>query len=212
MANPKVKSTTQNFTEIADIQNDIVILRNGNACAVLEISSVNFYLLSAAEQEAKIYSFVSFLNSLSFSIQILIVSKHVDISSYLSLIEQKISSERRPKILEHLKLYKDFIQSLLKSRTLLDKKFYIVIPFSHLELGMLSETKKQLKGINIEFLTKVEATLSSKRANIISQLNRMGLSAKQLTSDELIKLFYELFNQEQLHMDIDSKGAKNIII
>lgn len=212
MATPKIRSSTQSFTEIQDIVNDIVLFKGGNACIVLEVSAVNFYLLSTAEQEAKIYSFVSFLNSLSFSIQILIVSKHVDISSYLTVIDQRIANEARPKILEHLKLYKDFIQGLLKTRTLLDKKFYVVIPFSHLELGVIHETKKQFKGVGKDTIQQIQNTLESKKVNIISQLQRMGLSSKQLTTQELIKLFYELFNNEQLHMDFDSNDVGNIIV
>lgn len=212
MANQKVRATTQNFTEIQDITNDVVIMKNGNACAVLEISAVNFYLLSTEEQESKIYSFISFLNSLSFAIQIVIVSKNVDISSYLALVDQRIVAERRPKILEHLRLYKDFIQSLLKSRTLLDKKFYVVIPFSHLELGPIADTKKQFKGINDVFLKRIESNLMSKKVNIITQLTRMGLTSRQLATEELVKLFYELFNQEQLHLDFETTGVKNIII
>lgn len=135
MAKKKIHSTTQDFTEIVDISDDVVFLKGGNACMVAEASSVNFFLLSSDEQNARLYGYMSLLNSLSSVLQILIVSRRIDLGSYLKLIEDKITNIKNPKIAEQLSLYKDFIKDLIKGEGLLDKKIYIVVPFTQLELG-----------------------------------------------------------------------------
>lgn len=207
MAN-KIKATTQVFTDIENITNDIAFFKGGYSCVILEVSSVNFYLLSQEEQEVRIYGFMSLLNSLAFPIQILIVSKNIDVSTYLGIIDQKIGSEKRSQILEHLRHYKEFIESLIKSRNLLDKKFYIVVPFSNLELGPTGATAKG----GSDYVKKVEGALSSKKTSIMTEVQRMGLSAKQLKNEDIVKLFYEVFNQDQLTLDFQEKDIKNIIV
>lgn len=211
MADFKIKSTTQNFTEVEDVTNNLVFFKGGYIASILEVSSVNFYLLSQEEQDARIYGFMSLLNSLSFAIQILIVSKNVDVSSYLNLVDQKINAEKRPKILEYLKHYRAFVESLIKSKSLLDKKFYIVIPFSTLELGATISMKSMLQK-GSENLKKAENALATKRANVMTQLSRIGLGAHELKTEEIAKLLFEMFNQEQLTVDFSSSDVKNIIV
>ena len=214
MAKSKIHSTTQDFTEIVDIADDIVFLKGGNTCMVAEVSSVNFFLLSADEQNARLYGYMSLLNSLASYIQILIVSRRIDLGNYIKLIEDKISTIKNPKIAEQLSLYKDFIKELIKGEGLLDKKIYIVIPFSQLELGPATAAQVQTgvrKG-NMTLSERIKSGLVSKRNNVITQVERMGLTARPLSTDELIKLFYELFNQEFVTLDFNSKDIKNVII
>ena len=118
MAKSKIHSSTQEFTEIVDISDDIVFLKNGNACMIMEASSVNFFLLSQDEQNARIYGYMSLLNSLSSSIEILIVSRRIDLGNYIKLIEDKITTLTNPKIKEQLTLYRDFIKDLIKGEGL----------------------------------------------------------------------------------------------
>ncbi|OGH15940.1 MAG: hypothetical protein A3C30_03830 [Candidatus Levybacteria bacterium RIFCSPHIGHO2_02_FULL_40_18] len=213
MAKSKIHSSTQDFTEIVDIQDDIVFLKGGNACMIMEVSSVNFFLLSQDEQNARIYGYMSLLNSLSSSIQILIVSRRVDLVSYIKLIEDKIAGIQNPKVKEQLTLYRDFIKDLIKGEGLLDKKIYIVIPFSQLELGVASAAQaKTTDKKNLALNERVKSALISKRNNVTTQVERMGLSARPLSTNELIKLYYELFNQEFITLDFDSNDIKNVIL
>lgn len=205
MGKQKIHSTTQDFTEISDIYEDIVLFKNKSACSIIEVSSVNFFLLSTDEQNARIYGYMSLLNSLSFPIQILIVSKRVDLSSYLKLLDQKISSTQNPQIHQHLNLYKEFIQELVKGGELLDKKIYVIIPFSSLELGPIPSGKN-------DFVKKVQEALVTKRTNIISQIERIGLFARQLSGEELAKLYYEAFNEEIVPIAYNSSDIKNVIL
>lgn len=213
MAKPKIHSTTQDFTEIVDIQDDIVFLKGGNAAMIMDVSSVNFFLLSQDEQNARIYGYMSLLNSLASSIQILILSRRVDVGNYIKLIEEKITNIVNPKIQEQLTLYRDFIKDLIKGEGLLDKKIYIIIPFSQLELGVAQAAKTQTKEKDhLSLNERVKSALLSKRNNVLTQVERMGLNARPLTTNELIKLYYELFNQEFITLDFDSSDIKNVIL
>lgn len=206
----KIHSTTQDFTEIVDISDDTVFLKGGNACMIAEVSSVNFFLLSQDEQSARIYGYMSLLNSLSSYLQILIVSRKVDMDAYIKLLEDKIEKTTNPKIGEQLTLYRDFISDLIKGEGLLDKKVYVVIPFSQLELGAASTVATGQKKIDLN--ERIKSGLISKRNTVLNQVGRMGLTSRPLTTDELIKLFYELFNQEFVTLDFNSQDVKNVII
>lgn len=213
MAKKQIKSTTQGFTEIIDIVDDVVLLKNKKACMMIEVSSVNFFLLSADEQNARVYGYMSFVNSLSFAIQILIVSKKVDMKSYVDTLDGKISTTQHPQIKEHLVYYKEFIQELVKDEGILDKKIYVVIPYSYLEGGaktVAQDAKKPNK--KLTFADQAKNTLLSKAGVVMSQIERMGLTPRRLSHEELIKVFYELLNDEVINLDFDSRDIKNVII
>ena len=213
MAKSKIHSSTQDFTEIVDVSDDIVFLKGGNACMIMEVSSVNFFLLSQDEQNARIYGYMALLNSLASAIQILIISRRVDLGNYIKLIEEKISNIQNQKVREQLTLYRDFIKDIIKGEGLLDKKIYIVIPFSQLELGVATTVKTQRPDKkNLPLSEGLKSVLLSKRNNIATQVERMGLIARPLTTNELIKLYYELFNQEFITLDFDSSDIKNVIL
>ena len=94
--NNNIKTTTQGHLDIADIKNNIVILTNGGACAIIETNAINFDLLSLPEQDAAISSFSALLNSLTFPMQITIRSKKMDISEYLERIKEVEDKQTNP--------------------------------------------------------------------------------------------------------------------
>jgi hypothetical protein len=200
----KNTNSTQKFIEITDIVDDIVILNSGYACIVIEVKATNFALLSADEQDAKIYSYSALLNSLSFPIQIVIRSKKLNISSYLKLLEEERQQSKNPKFAEQIGMYKDFVAELVKVNTILDKKFYIVIYYSSLEKGV-SGVGNQMGVSNSQslFVIGARASLHSKAEVLHSQIQRIGLKAETLGKEKLIKLFYEIFND----INIDSQQA-----
>lgn len=207
MAKAKINSTTQQFTEVEDIKDGILFLKGNNASSILEVSSVNFFLLSADEQNARIYGFMSFLNSLSSAVQIFIVSKKVDMTDYLEMIEAKVEKAQDPRISEHLAMYKQFIQELVKGENLLNKKIYVVIPFSSLELGPTAPNNKKQT-----LQERIRDGVISKQNGVISQIQRMGLTARPLESSEVAKVLYELYNQETVSLDFQSEDVTNIIL
>lgn len=180
--------TTQQHLSIADIQDDILLLKDGGGALILQVSAVNFGLLSDREQAAIIGSFAQMLNSLSFSIQIVIISERLDISSYLGILDKAQKAQTNPLLAEMIIEYRQFIQSVVKENEVLDKSFYIVIPLFSLELG-LTASKQTLE-------QKIKTVLLPRRDQIIRQLNRVGLRAVQLKKTALIKVFYAIYNGE----------------
>ncbi len=194
-----IRSTTQAFTEIEDINHDIVMFVDGSCAMVVTTTAVNFGLLSEKEQEAIIYAYAGLLNSLSFPIQILVRSQHKDITSYLKLLEEQERKQKNPKLVKSISDYRAFVASTVKEKEVLDKKFYIVIPFSALELGVstrvLFGSKKQ--GLPYEkgyIYDKALTVLAPKRDHIMRLLNRLGLRGKQLGSEQLVRLFFSIYN------------------
>lgn len=194
VAAQKEKPTTQRFIEIEDIQDDVIILPGRQACQVIEIVSTNFSLQSAEEQQIKILSYASLLNSLSFPIQIVIISRKLDISSYVSLLDSEAKKTTNPKLSEHITHYRNFIADLVKNNDVLDKKFYIAISYSFLEKGAGNVAGGKDKDA---FVQDARNTLSSKSGSIMQELSRVGLKSNILRKTELIQVFYEIYNQEE---------------
>lgn len=195
-----IRASTQEFLEIEDIVDDLVILKDGGAAMLIETSAVNFGLLSEEEQDALIYAYAAFLNSLSFPLQVVIISKKMDISSYLLEIERVQREQTNTLIKNQLTKYHQFITSIIKENKVLEKRFYLVIPFSPLELGAKSALisvpgKKKTLSYNKEYIiSRARASLIPRKDHILRQLARIGLRGKQLNSQELTELFYGIFN------------------
>lgn len=180
-----IKTSTQSFTEIKDIKEDVVLLGNGHACLIIELNAVNFSLLSPAEQDSKIAAFSALLNSLSFPLQIVIRSKKLDISNYLRLLEQQAQKATDESLSLQIRKYRDFVGELVRVNIILDKKFYVVINYSFLEkIGALGNFEEAAK-----------ASLHTKAASLNSQLARLNLRAKTLQKEELVRLYYDFYNE-----------------
>ena len=192
--------STQDHLDIDDILNDIVILKDGSACMVLEVSAVNFGLLSEREQDATIYAYAQLLNSLTFSIQIVIISKRKDISAYIEKLDAYLAKIDTPKLKDQLTKYRDFVKAIVRQGNVLDKKFYISIPFSSLELGVGSAVKSiggkaPKHTLPREYIIDRAVTnLMPKRDHLLRLLARIGLKGRQLTSSELLQLFFVSYN------------------
>lgn len=184
----KIKSSTQSFTEIKDIAGDVVIFSKNNACLIFELTATNFALLSPTEQEAKIAAFAALLNSLSFPIQIVIRSKKLDISSYLRLLDVEVDRSQNSKLGLQIQKYREFVAELVKVNIILDKKFYIVVPFNYLENPSASSH---------DFKETAKSALHSKASSVRSQFSRLNLRSRILEGEELIKLFYDIYNEEK---------------
>ena len=215
----KTQATTQEHLDILDIQEDLILLKNGNASLVLETTSVNFDLLSEREQDSMIGAYASMLNSLSFPVQILVRSRKLDLSSYLKWIDEQaaITTQANPYLREKITSYKEFIASLVQKGEVLDKRFYIVIP--HFEaisvsrpsfLDFLFGKKPQGPRINkAAILERAKVDLEPKRDHLLKQMERLGIKSRQLATPELIGMFYEIYNPEQARYQHIAGGAGN---
>ena len=199
--NPPTRAFTQDFIEVEDIVDDLVLGSDGSVAVVIETSAVNFGLLSEEEQDSIIYAYAAFINSLSFPIQIAIISRKMNISSYLNLIAREEEKQQSPKLRAQVRKYYQFILSVVKENQVLEKKFYIVIPFSPLELGVKGafsltpgRKKKHLPFPKEYIMERAKTALYPKRDHLLRQLSRIGLRGQQLSAEQLVELFYSLYN------------------
>lgn len=187
-----VKATTQSFIEIEEIKDDILLLKDFSAATVIEVGAVNFWLLSSEEQSSIIYAYAGLLNSLSFPVQILILSNKMDISLYVDYLENKIEKQQNDLIKTRLVSYRDFIKNIIKKNTVLEKRFFFVVPFSPLEMGAAGANKA---GLNKEYvISRAKTSLYPKRDHLVRLLSKIGLRASVMQKQELTELFYNLYN------------------
>lgn len=197
-----IRASTQEHLEIEDIRDDLVILKDGGCVLVLTTTAINFGLLSEREQDATIYAYAAMINSLTFSLQIVLRSQKKDISSYLKLLDRAENKETKSEIKDQIKKYKKFIKEIVAKNEVLDKKFYLAIPMSALELGAkqalgsMVKKPKKLPFPKEYILEKSKASLYPKRDHLIKQLARLGLKSRQLTTPELIQLLFQTYNPE----------------
>lgn len=179
-------ASTADFLPIQDIKDNLALLKNGDIALVLETSAVNFGLLSANEQLAIISSFAGLLNSLNFSIQIVIRSKRLDISDYLKVLDSAYQRQTNPLLANMMIRYRKFIETIVRENEVLDKQFFVVISISYYELGLTKSKEPDMKA--------AMSLLLPRRDHIIRQLSGIGLKSNQLNTKQLIQLFYDIYN------------------
>ncbi len=200
-------ASTQEQLDILDIRDNLVLIKGGGAALVIQTNAVNFDLLSEKEQDAMIAAYATLLNSLSFPIQIVIRSRGLDISAYLRTIDQMSENQPNPYLREKLSSYKEFINGLVQKGEVLDKRFYLIIPHYELTVSAppLWDTIQRFLGMTPKpravdkagLLQRAKTNLDPKRDHLIKQLSRLGIKARQLSTSELIELFYGIYNPEQ---------------
>jgi hypothetical protein len=212
-AQTPIRASTQEHLPIETIRDDLIVLKDGSCSLILTTTAINFGLLSEAEQDAIIYAYAGLLNSLSFPIQILIRSQRKDISFYLQLLKKAEVEQKTPLLRDQIRKYRAFVEKIVRENEVLDKKFYIVIPFSSLELGVKSSLGQSIKTrVTLPFpvdyiLEKAKMSLYPKRDHLIAHFSRLGLKTRQLNGKEVLELLYHIYNPESIGQKLDL--AKN---
>jgi len=194
--------TTQHRIPIADITKDIVLYKNGGASLVLESTSLNFGLLSDIEQRAVIASYAGLLNSFNFTVQIVARTQRKDISNYMKYLATARSKLKNEQLAVIMDDYKNFIIEAIKKKNVLSKKFYMVLPFTQYELGVAKSFSSFLtKATTVPYpksyvIKKAKIALYPKRDHLMRQAARIGIELRQLMTNDLINLFYYIFNPE----------------
>ncbi len=201
-----IKGTTQEHLPVEDIVDGVVILKDGSCAMVVAVSSVNFDLLSEREQSALVLAYGGILNSLNFPIEIVIRSESKDVSSYLKRLSEAEGKQDNPLLKSRIQSYRKFIEETVKKNDVLAKNFYLVVPFSILELGIKSAGKMfsipggkgggELPFSKEYILEKAKASLEPKRDHLMRLFARLGLEVKPLNTKELIELFYKIYNED----------------
>ncbi|MBT4277317.1 hypothetical protein HOD96_01025 [Candidatus Falkowbacteria bacterium] len=202
MSKKIIRKTTQEYLSIAEIKDDCVILKDGSLTAVLMVSSINFSLKSAEEQDAIIGSYVNFLNSFDFPLQIVIQSRKLNIDPYLQKLlnieKEQTNDLLRMQIVE----YRDYISELVKIGQIMTKKFYIAITYTtavdHRKslLTKLGEVFSPAKIVRLkrEVFLRRHKELMRRVDNVSSGLNSMSLNTVLLDTQSLIELYYNSYN------------------
>ena len=202
LANKRITVSTQHFLDIAEIKEDVVILKDGTLRTVLLVSSINFSLKSEEEQNAIISAYIGFLNFLEFPLQIVIQSRKLDIDGYLDRLK-KIEKEQTNELLRLQTIeYRQYISELVEIGDIMTKRFYIVIPYNPLSdkqkswfsrfLGLFSAARV-VKLKEDEFMKRRHA-LFQRVDHIVTGLASMSIKAVVLDTQSLIELYYNTYN------------------
>ena len=198
-------ASTQIFLNVSEIKDNVLVLKNGGLRAVLQTSSINFNLKSEQEQNAIIFGYQSFLNSIDFPIQILVHSRKLDIDKYIDNVRVIAENQENPLLKKQTNEYCDYIQKLVEYADIMEKKFYVVVPYEPYRAQNLNMFSKFLQSIssadsidNIKRRHREFDELNrhlSQRINMVKAgLEGCNLRVAQLTTTQLIELFYQIYN------------------
>ncbi len=194
------KNATQEFVPIDDVRDGIVILKDGGMRGILMASSINFSLKSDDERRAILLQFQDFLNSLDFSIQILAESRRLDIRPYIALLEERYREQTNDLMKIQIEQYMAFIKSFTESTNIMTKNFFIVIPYDaaiiSAKSGFISSFggKKESQETKEENFEERKNQLEQRLGVVEQGLVRCGVRVAKLGTDEVVELFYKIFN------------------
>lgn len=210
MAEGKVQAqATQEFVPIKEVRDGVIILKDGSLRALLMASSINLALKSQDEQQAIIGQFQNFLNSLEFTVQFFIESRQLDIRPYIALLEERFAAELDELMKIQIREYIAFIKDFTERSNIMSKNFFIVVPYDPAlinrsggitgTLGTLLPTGKAAAGALTDEQFEQYRTQLEQRISVVEQgLVRTGVRVAPLGTEEVIELFYKLFNPGEL--------------
>ena len=205
---------SQDFVKIKEVRDGIVILKDGGLRAVLMASSINFALKSEDNQQAIIEQFQNFLNSLDFSVQIVIQSRRFDIKPYIAILEERAKNQKNELLKLQTREYIGFVTKFTENTNIMNKIFFIVVPYTAalVQMSGAGGIAARLKGSTS---TKEETaskgfeehrTQLEQRVSVVEQgLIRTGVRVAQLGTEEIVDVFYQLFNPGETEKTVQSK-------
>jgi hypothetical protein len=202
MAGNKINISTQQYLDIAEIRDDTIVMRDGTLRAVILVSSINFALKSEDEQNAIISAYVSFLNNIDFTIQIVIQSRELNIEHYMETLKQKEKEQTNELLKMQTAEYIQYINELISISRIMNKRFYIVVPYNPMSDKQKSffsnffdifKPATLIKMKDEKFIRR-RKELAYRMDNIMGGLGSVGLNCVQLDTQSLIELYYNTYN------------------
>ncbi|MEI7792431.1 MAG: hypothetical protein WCI57_03050 [Candidatus Berkelbacteria bacterium] len=198
--------STQQFIDIAGMKNGVIIMKDGSYRLILQVNAVNFALKSEQEQNSIIFQFQSFLNSLHFPIEISIRSRRLDLTPYLNKISTIAQNQTNELTRIQAEDYIGFVAKLITIANIMKKSFYVAIQHNTINVkntGLFdkffsknSQTFDHVKISDVEF--KESTNKLTEKANIVANgLGGLGIHCQQLTTEEIIELFYSIYNPDE---------------
>lgn len=200
---PDIPSPTQKFVEIRKIKDGVVYLLSGSMRKILMVSGVNFDLKSEAEQNLILNTFQNFLNELDFSVQFFIHSRKVNVDDYLSRMAERKEKEENELLRIQIEEYAAFIRSFVEQNSIISKSFFVVVPYDPISItqksgGVLKNLFGGVSGADSAKKTEEEnmEQLTHRVDEVVSGIGQIGLRAVPLENEELVELFYNLYNPQ----------------
>lgn len=201
----KQTESTQTHLRIGEIRDNTLILKNGGVRTILKTSSINFNLKSEQEQNSIIFGYQRFLNSLEFPIQILVRSKKLDIDNYIEQVKKLGDKQENPLLQEQTFEYAQYVKRLVEYADIMEKEFYVIVPFDPMRASGTNliqaffqrlapkDSVLDIKRRQSEFENLKKGL--TQRVNIVKTgLEECGLNVTELNTQELIELFYNIYN------------------
>ncbi len=202
LANKPTNASTQRYLDIAEIRDDVVVLKDGSLRAVLLVSSINFALKSEDEQTAIIQAYISFLNSLDFPVQIVVQSRRLSVEPYLAKLAAKEKEQTNELLRTQIAEYRDYISQLVTLGEIMGKRFYAVVPYGSSKagrVGFFSQlgaifTPGSVIKLSAEMFSRYREHLYTRVEKVVSNLAGLGLTAVPLNTQSLIEVYYNSYN------------------
>lgn len=216
----KASRASQDFISIDSIRDGVVILKDGGLRIILMASAFNFALKSPEEQDAIIFQYQNFLNSVDFPLQFVIQSRKLNIEPYLASLKEYEKSQDNELLKVQTAEYIEFVRGFVELSNIVTKSFYIIVPFSpslaesagaSSFLGSILGTKKRVAGS--KSTTVDDSNFGEYKTQLLQRvdavqlgLQRFGIRTIPLKTDALIELFYSLYNLQELEKEKAAAG------
>lgn len=195
--------SSQELIKLAEIRDGVAILNNSSMRMTLMVSSVNFALKSQDEQDAIIYAYQDFLNSMDYPLQVTVTSRKMDITPYLEQVRELKEKQENELLRLQMEEYMNFVGELVKNSNIMTKSFFVTIPFSVQQSskeGFFGKVRKGAKSVAGKHVISDEEFEHS-RAQLLQRVNQvamglrgMGLRVVPLQTQEMLELFYNAYN------------------
>lgn len=194
---------TQEFVPIKEVRDGVVVLKDNSLRAIILANSVNLSLKSSDEQKGTILQFQNFLNTLDFSVQISVQSRRLDIRPYLMLLEDRMKVQTEPLLKLQTREYIEFIKNFTESVSIMTKSFFVIVPYTHSsfrsDYGIFDKlfgrkNKEELRAAKQLDFEEKRSQLEQRVAVVQQGLGRCGINSIQLGTEEVVEVFYKVFN------------------
>lgn len=204
LAKSKPGPPSQRYLDIAEIRENTVVLKDGTMRAVLMVSSINFALKSQEEQQATVQSYMQFLNGIDYPIQVVIQSRKMNIDAYMAALTKREAEIGNELLKAQIRDYRSFVNELVELGEIMQKRFYIVVPYDPVTDKKRGFWSKLSDAIMPATIVKLNAKKFKERLYELNQrvsiiqggLNSMGLQSAQLDTQSLIELYYTVYNPD----------------
>ncbi len=199
----KEQKTAQDFVPIKEVHDGVVILKNGGMRSIVLVSSLNFALKSPDEQTSIMMQFQNFLNSLDFPIQIAVQSKKLDIRPYIALLEGRYKEQGTELMKVQVREYIEFVKTFVENTNIMTKSFFVVVQYdppmvktgnNPLSKFLPKKSASDQAAINDQQFKEYRTQLEQRVSVVEQGLVRCGIRAAELGTEEVVELFYRLFN------------------